>query len=272
MKFPVIDFIDIMVDEFKNDHNVNIESLPSALSYLNRQRFFKTSILPEISIEEYAQIIFGVFFKMKKNYTNEQLEKLFKNITFFIWCNTSYMETKLESCDECYGNGSTTCDMCDGSGKKTCSDCDGSGQVTDEDDNFEECYDCDGSGTVSCNYCDGEGDVYCHNCNGDGEIQGDEYFDYNLYLVAALTNKSEYNILRKYEAYNDPTIIDTVNDLFGKYTVDLYEYSGTLDEGDSLFSSRDITDQSNYFFGLLDDNIKNNKYSNFRIGTIEQYV
>jgi hypothetical protein len=270
MKFPVIDFIDIVVDDFKNDHNVNIESLPSVLGYLNKQRFFKTSILPEISIEEYAQIIFGVFFKMKKNYTNEQLEKLFNDITFYIWCSTYYIETKSESCDECYGNGSTTCDMCDRSGQKTCSDCDGSGQVTDEDGNFEECYDCDGSGTVSCNYCDGEGDVYCHNCDGGGVVTGDEYFDYSLYLVAGLTNKSEYNVLRKYEAYNDPKTIDTVNDL--KYTVDLYEYSGTLEEGDSLFNSRDITNQSNYFFGLLGDNIKNDKYSNFRIGTIEEYV
>jgi hypothetical protein len=38
MKFPVIDFIDIVVDDFKNDHNVNIESLPSVLGYLNKQR------------------------------------------------------------------------------------------------------------------------------------------------------------------------------------------------------------------------------------------
>jgi len=270
MKFPIIDFIDIMVDEFKNDHQVNIESLPSVLGNLNRQKFFKNSILPEISIEEYAQIIFGVYFKMKKNYTNEQLEKLFKDITFYIWCDTHYIENKTESCHECHGSGSATCNMCDGSGKQTCSNCDGSGQVTDEDDNFEECYDCDGSGTVSCDYCDGEGDVYCDNCDGGGVETGDEYFDYSLYLVAALTNKSEYNILRKYEAYNDPTIIDTVNDL--KYTVDLYEYSGTLEENDPLFSSRDIMHQSNYFFGLLDDSKKDEKFSKFTISFIEEYV
>ena len=269
MKFPVIDFIDIIVDDLKSN-NIKIESEYSVIGILNKQKFFKNTILPEISIEEYAQIIFGVFFKAKNNYSNEQLEKIFTDITFYIWCETHYIATKSESCDECYSNGSTTCDMCDGSGQKTCSDCDGSGQVTDEDGNFEECYDCDGSGTVSCNYCDGEGDVYCHNCDGGGVVTGDEYFDYSLHLMAAITNKSEYNVLRKYKAYNDSDTIEIINDF--KYTVDLYEYSSSLEEGDSLFNSREIRSQSNYFFGLLDDNRKNSKYSNFRIGTIEEYV
>lgn len=269
MKFPVIDFIDIIVDDFKNN-NIKIESLQNVIGNLNNQKFFKSSILPEISIEEYAQIIFGVFFKIKNNYSNEQLEKIFTDITFYIWCDTSYIENKLNSCDECYGNGSNTCEMCDGSGTQTCSDCDGNGKVTDEDDNFEECSDCDGRGTVGCNYCDGEGNVFCNNCDGDGELPGVDTFDYSIYLMAAITNKSEYNVLYKYEAYNDPKTIDIVNDL--KYTVDLYEYSGTLVEGDSLFESREIRYQSNYFFGLLDNNKKNDKYSNFRIGTIEEYV
>jgi RecJ-like exonuclease len=180
------------------------------------------------------------------------------------------MDNKLDTCDECYGSGSNTCDMCNGSGAQICSDCDGSGQVTDENDNLDECYDCDGSGTVGCNYCDGEGKVFCNNCGGDGEIIGDEYFDYSLHLMAAITNKSEYNVLRKYEAYNDSDTIEIINDF--KYTVSLYEYSSSLEEGDSLFNSREIRNQSNYFFGLLDDNRKNSKYSNFRIGTIEEYV
>ena len=88
--------------------------------------------------------------------------------------------------------------------------------------------------------------------------------------MAAITNKSEYNVLRKYEAYNDSDTIEIINDF--KYTVSLYEYSSSLEEGDSLFNSREIRNQSNYFFGLLDDNRKNSKYSNFRIGTIEEYV
>jgi len=269
MKFPVIDFIDIIVDDLKNN-NIKIESEYGTIGALNKQKFFKNTILPEISIEEYAQIIFGVFFKAKNNYSNEQLEKIFTDITFYIWCDTSYMDNKLDTCDECYGSGSNTCDMCDGSGAQTCSDCDGSGQVTDENDNLDECYDCDGSGTVGCNYCDGEGKVFCNNCGGDGEIIGDEFFDYSLHLMAAITNKSEYNVLRKYEAYNDSDTIEIINDF--KYTVSLYEYSSSLEEGDSLFNSREIRNQSNYFFGLLDDNRKNSKYSNFRIGTIEEYV
>ena len=269
MKFPVIDFIDIIVDDLKSN-NIKIESQYGVIGILNKQKFFKNTILPEISIEEYAQIIFGVFFKAKNNYSNEQLEKIFTDITFYIWCDTSYMDSKLDTCDVCYGSGSNTCDMCDGSGAQTCSDCDGSGQVTDENDNLDECYDCDGSGTVGCNYCDGEGEVFCNNCGGDGEIQGDEYFDYSLHLMAAITNKSEYNVLRKYETYNDSNTIEIINDF--KYTVSLYEYSSSLEEGDSLFNSREIRNQSNYFFGLLDDNRKNSKYSNFRIGTIEEYV
>jgi hypothetical protein len=143
MKFPVIDFIDIIVDDLKNN-NIKIDSLYGVIGILNKQKFFKNTILPEISIEEYAQIIFGVFFKAKNNYSNEQLEKIFTDITFYIWCDTSYMDSKLDTCDECYGSGSNTCDMCDGSGAQTCSDCDGSGQVTDENDNLDECYDCDG--------------------------------------------------------------------------------------------------------------------------------
>jgi hypothetical protein len=110
MKFPVIDFIDIIVDDLKSN-NIKIESEYSVIGILNKQKFFKNTILPEISIEEYAQIIFGVFFKAKNNYSNEQLEKIFTDITFYIWCETHYIATKSESCDECYGNGSTTCDM-----------------------------------------------------------------------------------------------------------------------------------------------------------------
>jgi hypothetical protein len=88
--------------------------------------------------------------------------------------------------------------------------------------------------------------------------------------MAALMDKSDYKTLYKYESYNDPDIIEIVNDL--GYSIDLYEYSSSLEEGDSLFNSREIRNQSNYFFGLLDDNRKNSKYSNFRIGTIEEYV
>lgn len=269
MKFPVIDFIDIIVDDLKNN-NIKIESEYSVIGILNKQKFFKNTILPEISIEEYAQIIFGVFFKAKNNYSNEQLEKIFTDITFYIWCDTSYADNKLDSCDECYGNGSITCDMCDRDGVVECSECKGIGSVTDDEGNTDDCYDCNGNGNNPCNYCDGEGEVFCNNCDGDGEIQGDEYFDYSLHLMAAITNKSEYNVLRKYEAYNDSDTIEIINDF--KYTVDLYEYSSSLEEGDSLFNSREIRSQSNYFFGLLDDNRKNSKYSNFRIGTIEEYV
>jgi hypothetical protein len=269
MKFPVIDFIDIIVDDLKSN-NIKIESEYSVIGILNKQKFFKNTILPEISIEEYAQIIFGVFFKAKNNYSNEQLEKIFTDITFYIWCETNYTDNKLDSCDECHGSGSQTCEVCDRDGVVECSECKGIGSVTDDEGNTDDCYDCNGNGNNPCNYCDGEGEVFCNNCDGDGEIQGDEYFDYSLHLMAAITNKSEYNVLRKYKAYNDSDTIEIINDF--KYTVDLYEYSSSLEEGDSLFNSREIRSQSNYFFGLLDDNRKNSKYSNFRIGTIEEYV
>jgi hypothetical protein len=269
MKFPVIDFIDIIVDDFKNN-NIKIEGLSYVVGNLNNQKFFKSSILPEISVEEYAQIIFGVFFKIKHGYSNEKLEKMFKTITLYTWCDTSYAENKMETCDECHGNGSQTCEVCDRSGVVECSECYGTGSVTDDEGNTEDCYDCNGNGNNPCNYCDGEGEVFCNNCDGDGEVQGDEYFDYSLYLMAALMDKSDYKTLYKYESYNDPDIIEIVNDL--GYSIDLYEYSSSLEEGDSLFNSREIRNQSNYFFGLLDDNKKNDKYSNFRIGTIEEYV
>ena len=75
MKFPVIDFIDIIVDDLKSN-NIKIESQYGVIGILNKQKFFKNTILPEISIEEYAQIIFGVFFKIKHGYSNEKLEKI----------------------------------------------------------------------------------------------------------------------------------------------------------------------------------------------------
>ena len=269
MKFPLIDFIDIIVDDLKNN-NTKIETLYHVVGILNNQRFFKSSILPEISVEEYAQIIFGVFFKIKHGYSNEKLEKMFKSITLFIYCSTNYTDNKMETCDECYGNGSQTCEVCDRSGTQTCSDCDGNGKVTDDEGDTEDCYDCDGTGNVGCNYCQGEGEIYCNNCDGDGEVQGDEFFDYSLYLTAGLMDKSEYKTLYKYKSYNDSDIIEIVNDL--RYSIDLYEYSGTLEEGDSLFNTNEVVSSSIYFFGLLDNNKKNDKYSNFRIGTIEEYV
>jgi RecJ-like exonuclease len=195
---------------------------------------------------------------------------MFKTITLFIFCSTNYADNKIDTCDECYGNGSQTCEVCDRGGVVECSECKGIGSVTDDEGDTEDCYDCNGNGNNPCYNCDGEGDVFCDNCGGDGEVKGDEFFDYSLYLTAGLMDKSDYNILRKYEAYNDSEIIDTINDL--KYTVDLYEYSGTLEEGDSLFNSNDVMSSSNYFFGLLDDYKKNDKYSNFRIGTIEEYI
>lgn len=267
MKFPIIDFIDIVVDDFKNN-NIKIQSLHSVIGNLNRTNFFKNTILPEISIDEYAQIIFGVFFKITKNYTEAQLENMFKNLTYFIWCTTNPINTSSKSCNECYGNGSQTCDWCAGNGSDTCTDCDGSGKVTDDDDNTEDCNNCDGSGRVSCNNCDGDGEMYCNNCDGDGQIQGNEYIDYRITLEVALTNKSEYNTLKKNKAYNDPKIIDIVEDL--KYQISLYDTSGTLEEGDPPF--RYIDPQSNYFFGLLEDSKKNDKYSNFGLSYIEYYV
>ena len=269
MKFPVIDFIDIIVDDFKNN-NIKIEGLSYVVGNLNNQKFFKSSILPEISVEEYAQIIFGVFFKIKHGYSNEKLEKMFKTITLYTWCDTSYTDYKMETCDECHGNGSQTCEICNRDGVVECSECSGTGSVTDDEGNTDDCYDCDGTGNVGCNYCDGEGEVFCDDCDGDGEVQGDEFFDYSLYLMAALMDKSEYKTLYKYKSYNDPDIIEIVNDL--EYSIDLYEYSGTLEEGDPLFNTNEVTNQNNYFFGLLDNNKKNDKYSNFRIGTIEEYI
>jgi len=269
MKFPLIDFIDIIVDDLKNN-NTKIETLYHVVGILNNQRFFKSSILPEISVEEYAQIIFGVFFKIKHGYSNEKLEKMFKSITLFIYCSTNYTDNKMETCDECYGNGSQTCDVCDRSGTQTCSDCDGNGKVTDDEGDTEDCYDCDGTGNVGCNYCQGEGEIYCNNCDGDGEVQGDEFFDYSLYLTAGLMDKSEYKTLYTYKSYDDSDILEIISDL--RYSIDLYEYSGTLEEGDSLFNTNEVVSSSIYFFGLLDNNKKNDKYSNFRIGTIEEYV
>ena len=269
MKFPVIDFIDIIVDDL-NNNNIKIDVLSNVVGNLNNQRFFKSTILPEISVEEYAQIIFGVFFKIKHGYSNEKLEKMFKNITLYIWCDTSYTDNKMETCDECYGNGSQTCEVCDRSGVVECSECNGTGSVTDDEGDTEDCYDCNGNGNNPCYNCEGEGEVYCNNCDGDGEVQGDEFFDYSLYLMVALMDKSGYKTLYKYKSYNDPDIIEIVNDL--EYSIYLYEYSGTLEEGDPLFNTNEVTSSSNYFFGLLDDNKKNDKYSNFRIGTIEEYV
>lgn len=269
MKFPVIDFIDIIVDDL-NNNNIKIDVLSNVVGNLNNQRFFKSTILPEISVEEYAQIIFGVFFKIKHGYSNEKLEKMFKNITLYIWCDTNYTDNKMETCDECYGNGSQTCEVCDRSGVVECSECNGTGSVTDDEGDTEDCYDCNGNGNNPCYNCEGEGEVYCNNCDGDGEVQGDEFFDYSLYLMVALMDKSEYKTLYKYKSYNDPDIIEIVNDL--EYSIYLYEYSGTLEEGDPLFNTNEVTSSSNYFFGLLDDNKKNDKYSNFRIGTIEEYV
>lgn len=267
MKFPVIDFIDIVVDDFKNN-GIKIQSLHSVLGNLNRTNFFKNTILPEISIDEYAQLIFGVFFKITKNYTDAQLENMFKNLTYFIWCTTSSIDTNSQTCNECHGSGAQTCDWCAGNGYDTCTDCDGSGQVTDDDDNTEDCYDCDGSGRVSCNVCDGDGEVYCYNCGGDGQMEGNEYIDYRITLEVALTNKSEYNTLKKNESNNDPKIIDIVENL--KYQISLYDISGTLEEGDTAL--RYVDPDSSYFFGLLKDSKKNDKYSNLSLGYIEYYV
>jgi len=225
MKFPLIDFIDIIVDDLKNN-NTKIETLYHVVGILNNQRFFKSSILPEISVEEYAQIIFGVFFKI--------------------------------------------CEVCDRSGVVECSECNGTGSVTDDEGDTEDCYDCNGNGNNPCYNCEGEGEVYCNNCDGDGEVQGDEFFDYSLYLAAGLMDKSEYKTLYTYKSYDDSDILEIINDL--RYSIDLYEYSGTLEEGDSLFNTNEVVSSSNYFFGLLDNNKKNDKYSNFRIGTIEEYV
>jgi hypothetical protein len=269
MKFPVIDFIDIIVDDLKNN-NTKIETLYHVVGILNNQRFFKSSILPEISVEEYAQIIFGVFFKIKHGYSNEKLEKMFKSITLFIYCSTNYTDNKMETCDECYGNGSQTCEVCDRSGVVECSECNGTGSVTDDEGDTEDCYDCNGNGNNPCYNCEGEGEVYCNNCDGDGEVQGDEFFDYSLYLTAGLMDKSEYKTLYTYKSYDDPDIIEIISDL--RYSIDLYEYSGTLEEGDSLFNTNEVVSSSYYFFGLLDNNKKNDKYSNFRIGTIEEYI
>jgi hypothetical protein len=269
MKFPIIDFIDVIIDEFKSN-NIKIESPGSVLGHLNNQKFFKSSILPDISIEEYAQIIFGVFLKIKENYSDDKLETMFKNLTFFIWCETSYLDNNLEGCNECYGRASNTCDTCDGNGRQICSDCDGTGYVTDDEDNTEECYNCDGSGTVNCNDCDGEGYVPCGNCGGDGTISGDEFFDYTIHLIAALMNQNEYKTLNTYKSNNDSDIIEIINNK--KYIVNLYQNSGTLEEGDLLFNNGDVKPQNTYFLGLLDDNKKNEKYSNFRIGTIEDYI
>jgi len=83
-------------------------------------------------------------------------------------------------------------------------------------------------------------------------------------------DKSEYKTLYTYKSYDDSDILEILNDL--RYSIDLYEYSGTLEEGDPLFNTNEVTNQNNYFFGLLDDNKKNDKYSNFRIGTIEEYI
>ncbi len=63
MKFPVIDFIDIIVDDF-NNNNIKIEGLSNVVGNLNNQKFFKSTILPEISLEEYVQIIFGIFLNL----------------------------------------------------------------------------------------------------------------------------------------------------------------------------------------------------------------
>ena len=40
MKFPVIDFIDIIVDDL-NNNNIKIEVLSNVVGNLNNQRFFK---------------------------------------------------------------------------------------------------------------------------------------------------------------------------------------------------------------------------------------
>lgn len=268
MKFPVIDFIDIIVDDL-NSNNIKIQSLSNVMGVLNGQKFFKSSILPEISVEEYAQIIFGVFFKIKNNYSNENLEKMFKNITLIIWCDTSYDDYKQKTCDECYGSGASTCSKCSGIRAVECPECDGTGSV-DDDEGEVTCDNCSGVGIITCDNCGGDGDVYCDNCGGDGEVQGDEYFDYSMQLIAALMNKNEYKTLYTYKSHDDPDSIDIVNN--AKYLVDIYEYSGTLEDGDPLFMSGDVKSQSNYFLGLLDEYKKNDKYSNFRIGTIEEYM
>ena len=43
MKFPLIDFIDIIVDDSKNN-NTKIETLYHVVGILNNQRFFKMEI------------------------------------------------------------------------------------------------------------------------------------------------------------------------------------------------------------------------------------
>ena len=269
MKFPVIDFIDIIVDDL-NNNNIKIEGLSNVVGNLNNQKFFKSSILPEISVEEYAQIIFGVFFKIKHGYSNEKLEKMFKTITLYTWCDTSYTENKMETCDECHGNGSQTCEVCDRDGVVECSECKGIGSVTDDEGDTEDCYDCNGNGNNPCYNCDGEGEVFCDNCDGDGEVKGDEFFDYSLYLTAGLMDKSEYKTLYTYKSYDDSDILEIISDL--RYSIDLYEYSGTLEEGDSLFNTNEVVSSSIYFFGLLNNDEKDKKYSDFKIGTIERYI
>jgi hypothetical protein len=269
MKFPIIDFIDVIIDEFKSN-NIKIESPGSVLGHLNNQKFFKSSILPDISIEEYAQIIFGIFLKIKENYSDDKLETMFKNLTFFIWCETGYIDTKSETCYECHGRGSNDCDICDGNGQQICSDCDGTGYETDDEDNTEECYHCDGSGTVSCDECYGEGEVSCVSCDSNGDIPTDDFFDYAIYLIAALMNQNEYKTLNTYKSNNDSDIIEIINNK--KYIVNLYQNSGTLEEGDLLFNNGDVKPQNTYFLGLLDYYKKNEKYSNFRIDTIEDYI
>jgi len=285
MKFPIIDIIDIIVDELSNDEKI-MYSLNNIVGELNRRKFFK-NILTDMTVEEYAQIIFGVFFKLQKGYSDNDLKKIFDNISIFWWLETDILENQNNECEECLGSGDIECRWCDGSGTDECSNCGGKGQIncqtcdgdgTDsEGDSCEECNgdgyvncdDCDGSGQETCTNCDGDRYVECNECGGDGIVEGDQYFEYTAYLVAGLTTKSEFRTLEKFEAYNDPKIKDIVGDL--KYSVNLYDYSGTVTEGDYIFQNDEIESQSVYFLGLLKDE-KNQKFSNINFGEIENHI
>lgn len=285
MKFPIIDIIDIVVEELSNNEKI-IYSLNNIVGELNRRKFFK-NILTDITVEEYAQIVFGIFFKLQKEYSDNDLKKIFDNISIFWWLETSQLENENNECENCFGGGYSECTWCDGGGTEDCSNCSGKGEINCQscdgngnDDEGDSCGECSGDGSVKCDNCNGMGQEQCSNCDGErfvecnecdgsGIVSGDQYFEYTAYLVAGLTTKSEFRTLEKFEAYNDPKIRDIVGYL--KYSVNLYEYSGTVTEGDYIFQNDEIESQSVYFLGLLKDE-KKQKFSNVNFGEIENYI
>jgi len=182
------------------------------------------------------------------------------------------IETAIDDCDYCGGDGKVDCDYCDGTGEEECDTCQGSGMDTcmeclgdgegdEEGENCEECNgegnvecsDCSGSGKDSCSYCMGDGSGECEECGGEGEteLEGQTKISYreitfavnvplfekllgNELKIGKITNIS--NILKK---YGGDEIIDLNSNFDDEIVLDAELIEKNLEEEQVL--SMDIT-------------------------------